>query len=83
MSDIKEIRKVYNWLAKTGVDLSSFEPTNYIKHDNILCRSFKGNAESVKRRHNYKFNIQRDVDAGWLSLYERMNKLIFEKNENN
>ena len=62
-----------------GIDLKSFEPANYQIEETIPLSSFKARAESVKMEMNYKFNQKRDICAGILALYERVNRLTFER----
>ena len=62
-----------------GIDLKSFEPSNYQTYETIPLSSFKARAERIKMEFNYKFNQKRDICAGVLALYERINRLTFER----
>ena len=81
-NQIENITEVYNWMQGIGVDLKSFEPANYQVDETIPLSSFKSRAERIKHEFNYKFNQKGDIDAGILALYERVNRLTFERNPN-
>ena len=78
-NQIESITEVYNWMQSIGVDLKSFEPSNYQVDETIPLSSFKARAERIKLEMNYKFNHKRDICAGVLALYERVNRLTFER----
>ena len=78
-NQIESITEVYNWMEGIGVDLKSFEPSNYQTDETITLSSFKSRAERIKMEMNYKFNQKRDICAGVLALYERKNRLAFER----
>ena len=61
-TQIKHIGKVYNWMAKQGIDLKDFEPSNYqIEPKPKQISSFKKRAEQVKDSFNHKFTPKRDI----------------------
>ena len=76
---IQEVTRTYNWLQNKGLDLSRFKIENIIIDETVPTPSFKSRAEQIKNEYNHRFNIKRDIDAGILSLYERVNRLIFER----
>ena len=78
-NQIKQIKKVYNWMAKKGIDLKNFEPSNYLTDVPMPTTSFKQRAEQVKHSFNHKFTQKRDIDCGILALFERVNQLKFER----
>ena len=79
MRTIKDIEQQYKWMAKKGIDLSSYNVDHFIYEPTILQRSFKNNPTAVKNLHNYKFKFNRDIDSGILALYERIETLKFVK----
>ena len=43
-TEIESITEVYNWMQSIGIDLKSFEPSNYQSEENIPLSSFKSRA---------------------------------------
>ena len=67
------MRTFDNWLNGKGIDLSNFEPTPFMEV--VAARTIN----TELRQHNHVFKVKRDIDSGWLTIYERVNRLIFEK----
>ena len=66
------------WIIGKGIDMVKM-PSAIVEQETKRESSFKKNSEFVKSNLNHKFNIKRDIDSGILSLYERVNRLIFER----
>ena len=77
--EIQQATKTYKWMQKKGIDLSRFKVESLIVYETITLSSFKERAERVKHEFNHKFNPKRDIDDGILALYERVNRLTFER----
>lgn len=56
-SAINQIAETYNFLNANGVDLSRFEPSNYVQSSNPLKSSFKGREDEIKAKFNHVFNF--------------------------